>query len=167
VPEETNLLQELVGGGSAPPKSGTSPSDGDRPEENRVAIQLFLGQLHGLLDDLAVLPTTGLSTDDRDSLEAAYREASFRFGRLQAALNTGSQDAGLDDKGLSGRQLVHKWRRWRKALASFLQSRTGQTGVKALRAGQVLLGSLVAAVPVAEPVRELVDTFIETLSDIS
>ena len=101
--------------------------------------------------------------EERASLESAYREASFRFGRLQARLNTGEYDGEFDDQGLSGRQLSHKLHRWTQGLARFLKSRRGQTALTALRAAQVLLGSLAAFVGVAEPIRELTDTFVETI----
>ena len=156
-------------GSTSGPNNPTSPQAGaaDQSSEDRLDIQLFVGQLHGLLDEIVRLPPSGLSWEERASLESAYREASFRFGRLQAALNTGDHDNGFDDQGLSGRQLSHKFRRWTQGLARFLKSRNGHTTLTALRAAQVLLGSLAAFVGVAEPIKELTDTFVETLSDVS
>ncbi|MGB8878135.1 MAG: hypothetical protein WCD11_17560 [Solirubrobacteraceae bacterium] len=156
-------------GSTSGPNDPTPPQTGaaDWPGEDRLDIQLFVGQLHGLLDEVIRLPLSGLSEEERASLESAYREASFRFGRLQARLNTGEYDGEFDDHGLSGRQLSHKLHRWTQGLARFLKSRRGQTALTALRAAQVLLGSLAAFVGVAEPIRELTDTFVETISDVA
>ena len=93
---------------------------------DRYYVQLALGQVHGVLHR-AVLdadvwlpsPKAASGSLTGDDLQAAYLEACFQLGTVQAALNTGAHDQPLASRGFSGAQLKAKLKGFWRAVKSY------------------------------------------------
>lgn len=125
------------------------------PEAARHEVQLFLGQLHGVVDvSVAELKSVAAVADGdmtRDDVDAAYADGARQFGTVQAGLSTGAYDRALRGVGVSGPQWVPKWKRWLALVKDFFVS-TGNEGHEyvvrkrnTLKWGGIILKSLTAA----------------------
>src|SRR5687768_8755085 len=88
----------------------------------RADVQLFLGQLEGLLHRVIVVDgrePVGVSEEDWTLLAEAFREGREQFGLAQHSLNTGDFDEALAEAAMTGRQGKLKFGGWFRRLRDF------------------------------------------------
>jgi hypothetical protein len=139
-------------------------------EEFRRRLREFLDQLRKLLDDLARNRRAALPGRFHANMDAAWSEVQSNFQQADTQLDTADESllVRLREYGLTGSQLIFKlsifqhahdelvdfsarpvpqedgrwWNRWRGLFRY------------ALKAADVILGSLSRAMPVLEPIKE-------------
>jgi hypothetical protein len=125
------------------------------PEAARHELQLFLGQLHGVVDVSVAELEQGVPAEvsdmTREDIDAAYASAARNFGTVQAALSTGLYDSALAGVGVSGPQWVPKWKRWLTRIKTFFATTGSDASAyiarkrDTLRWGGTILKSITAA----------------------
>jgi len=123
------------------------------PEDDRVELQAILAQYHGLLTTIVevIVPTlpADVQAEIRPQTEAAFSGVSVAFGELNAELNPGDHDEGLEAVALRGEQKELKkrgfWynlRRFYRALRQENVAGAAKHGVRAVKWGNIIIGSL-------------------------
>jgi len=132
--------------------------------EDRQTLDTFVDEVHSLLRSVIFEHRDWLPDDLWQSYEAALsdlaqavdetRNALFPDAGLDAPRFAEQLDADLAGAGLTGTQLNLKVSGWRRALSRFAQSPARRLLRRALRWGNVLLGSLAGVIGAAEALKE-------------
>jgi hypothetical protein len=154
----------------APPNQETRPD----PEEERVQIQAFLGQLHGVLksavaDNPHWFPADYVGTTTSPGpLREAYVDCCEAFGKTQAELNTGKHDEPLSERGLTGPQRRLKftgWLRHLRRIYAWQGERPPAALRRALNWANVMLGSL-GIIPGVDLIKEFTESTALALDEL-
>jgi hypothetical protein len=135
------------------------------PEADRQQLAEVLQDIYYLLEDVGVTRNEWVTPELREAFATAWLDTGGSFSATAQWLQGEDADAPLQIVGLTGVQLEVKVRGYWLARQEFERRRIPRLLRKLFRWMNVLLGSLAAAFPPAEPIKELKEALEADLED--